>query len=81
MPFTTLAIAQEILPVDLAALLATFMGISLLVIPVIGLRARFALKPTVEALGRFFDEKGSAEAVSILERLLALIEQQVDRST
>ena len=78
MPIVTLALAQEILPIDLTALLATFMGIFLFLIPVIGLTARFALKPTVEALSRFFDKKGSDEAISILERRMALMEQQLE---
>ncbi len=78
MPFATLAVAQEILPIDLTALLAVFMGVSIVLIPVIGLTARFALKPTVEAFSRFFDKKGSDEAISILERRMALIEQQVE---
>ena len=75
MPFATLDVAQEILPIDLTALLAVFMGISIVLIPVLGITARFALKPTVEALSRFFDKRGSDEAVSILERRMALIEQ------
>ncbi len=78
MPFATLDVAQEILPIDLTALLAVFMGTSVVLIPVLGITARFALKPTVEALSRFFDKKGSDEAVSILERRMALIEQQVE---
>ncbi len=78
MPFATLAVAQEILPIDLTALLAVFMGVSIVLVPVIGITARFALKPTVEALSRFFDKKGSDEAISILERRMALIEQQVE---
>ncbi len=78
MVFATLAVAQEILPIDLTALLAVFMGVSIVLIPVIGLTARFALKPTAEAFSRFFDRKGSDEAISILERRVALIEQQVE---
>ena len=54
------------------------MGVSIVLIPVIGLTARFAFKPTVEALSRFFDKKGSDEAISILERRMALMEQQVE---
>ena len=54
------------------------MGISIVLIPVLGITARFALKPTVEALSRFFDKRGNDEAVSILERRMALIEQQVE---
>ena len=78
MPFATLALAQAILPIDLTALLAVFMGTSIVLIPIIGLTARFALKPTVEALSRFFDKKGSDEAISILERRMALIEQHLE---
>jgi len=78
MPIATLAVAQGILPIDLTALLAVFMGVSVVLVPVIGLTARFALKPTVEALSRFFERRGNDEAISILERRMALIEQQVE---
>ena len=78
MSLATLDVAQEILPIDLTALLAVFMGISIVLIPVLGITAGFALKPTVEALSRFFDKRGYDEAVSILERWMALIEQQVE---
>ena len=77
MPFATLAVVQAIQPIDLTAFLAIFMAISVVLVPVIGLTARFALKPTVEALGRFFDKKGNDEAISILERRMALMEQQL----
>lgn len=78
MPFATLAVAQAVLPIDLTALLAVFMGISVVLIPIIGLTARFALKPTVEALSRVFEKRGSDETISILERRMALIEQQLE---
>ena len=78
MTFAALAAAQEILPIDLTALLAVFMGISVVLIPVLGITARFALKPTVEALSRFFDRKDNDDAVSILERRMALLEQQLE---
>ncbi len=78
MPFATLAAPQAILPIDLTALLSVFMGISIVLIPVLGITARFALKPTVEALSRFFDKKGSDEAISILERRMALMEQHLE---
>jgi hypothetical protein len=41
---------MDVLPIDLTALLAIFMGVSIVLVPVIGITARFALKPTVEAL-------------------------------
>jgi hypothetical protein len=78
MPFATLAVVQSVQPVDLVGLLAVFMGISVVLVPVIGLTARFALKPTVEALSRFFDKRGSDEAISILERRMALMEMQME---
>jgi len=78
MPFATLVAPQAILPIDLTALLSVFMGISVVLIPVLGITARFALKPTVEALSRFFDRKGSDETISILERRMALMEQQLE---
>ena len=78
MPFAALAVVQPIDPINLTALLATFMALSVVLVPVVGLTARFALKPTVEALSRFFDKKRNDDAVSILERRLALVEQQVE---
>ena len=69
---------MQVLPVDLTALLAVFMGISIVHIPVIGITARFALKPTVEALARLFEHKGLEETVGIMERRLALMEQQME---
>lgn len=81
MPFAilaTLAVVQGVQPVDLVGLLAVFMGISVVLVPVIGLTARFALKPTVEALSRFFDKRGNDEAISIMERRMALMEMQME---
>lgn len=69
---------MQILPVDLTALVSAFMGILVVLVPVTGLTLRFALKPTVEALGRFFEGKGSDEAMRILERRIALLEQQLE---
>lgn len=69
---------MQIVPVDIVGLVAVFMGISIVLVPVIGLTARFALKPTVEALGRFFEQKGLDETVHILERRMALMEQQLE---
>ena len=69
---------MPVLPIDLTALVAVIMGTSIVLVPVIGLTARFALKPTVEALGRFFEGKGTEESVTIVERRLALLEQQIE---
>lgn len=69
---------MQILPIDLVALVSVILGISIVLIPVIGLTARFALKPTVETLGRFFEHRGLDESVHIMERRMALMEQQIE---
>jgi|GEM_PF-709477 hypothetical protein len=69
---------MQIAPIDLTALVATILGISIVLVPVIGLTARFALAPTVEALSRFFDHKGLGKTVQIMERRIVLQEQQIE---
>ena len=69
---------MQILPVDLTALVSVILGISVVLIPVIGITARFALKPVVEALGRVFETRSLDETVRILERRLELQEHQID---
>ena len=54
------------------------MGTSMFLIPIIGLTARFALKPTVEALARVFETRGTDEALQIMERRMALLESQME---
>lgn len=67
-----------VLPIDLTAIVAVIMGLSIILIPVIGLTARFALKPFVEALGQYLNQKDTAETVKILERRVALLEHQLE---
>ena len=69
---------MQIVPIDLTALVATIMGISIVLVPVIGITARFALKPTVEALSRFLHTKELDESVNILERRMSLMESQLE---
>jgi len=69
---------MEVLPIDLTSIISVVMGISVVLIPVIGLTARFALKPTVEALSRIFEGRVRDETVQILERRIALLEQQIE---
>lgn len=69
---------MQVLPVDIVALVAVFMGISIVLIPVIGITARFALKPTVEALARLFEHKGLEDTVGVMERRMALLESQME---
>ena len=65
-------------PINLVALIGTIMGISIVLIPVIGLTARFALKPVVEALAKVLEGRGMNESVQILERRMSLLEAQID---
>lgn len=68
---------MQVLPIDLTALVLGALGISIVLVPVIGLTARFALKPVVEALARVFEVRGEDEALRILERRLDLQEQEL----
>lgn len=62
---------------NVVGLVAVIMVFSVVLVPIIGLTARFALKPTIEALSQFFEQKGLEETVRILERRVGLLEQQV----
>jgi hypothetical protein len=69
---------MQILPIDLTALVAVILGTSIVLIPVIGLTARFALKPAVEALAKVFEHKQLDETVRILERRVEMQEHQIE---
>ena len=69
---------MQVLPVDLVALVSVILGISVVLVPIIGLTARFALKPVVEALARVFESRSVDETVRILERRVELQEQQIE---
>jgi len=63
-------------PVDWVALAGVIMGTLIILIPVAGLTARFALKPIVEAVARMRQTQGAAEQLTLVEQRLALLEQQ-----
>jgi hypothetical protein len=67
-----------VLPIDLTALVGTILGISIVLVPVIGLTARFALQPLVEALGRSSERKGLKDAVQVLASRLELQERELE---
>ena len=69
---------MQIEPINLTAVIAVIMGISIVLVPVLGLTARFALKPVVEALSRVFEGRGQDEHLQILERRLSLLETQIE---
>ena len=65
------------LPIDLTAIVAIMMGSLMFLIPIAGLTARYALKPIVESIARLRDSGSRDEAIALLERRLALVEQEV----
>lgn len=68
-----------VLPVDLTAIVGIVMGMLVVLIPIAGLTARFALKPVVESLARLFHSRTVEETVQITDRRVALLEQQVEQ--
>lgn len=57
--------------------LAIFLGMLVVLIPITGLTARFALRPMMDALGRYREIAGQNEAQQLLERRVALMEEQL----
>jgi hypothetical protein len=68
---------MQVMPVDLVALSAVILGCLMFLIPIAGLTARFAIKPISEALAKSQSGNIDRETVQLLERRLALIEQEV----
>lgn len=67
----------------LIAGLAIFLGMMVVLIPIIGLTARFALRPMMDALSKYREIAGQNEAQQLLERRVSLMEEQLhsmDRS-
>ena len=71
------------IPGELLGLTAIILGGLTVLIPIAGVTARVALKPIVEAMARYREMKGSDDAVTMLERRMSLMEEQLhgmDRS-
>lgn len=69
---------MQVLPIDLTAVVAVVLGSLMFLIPIAGITARFALKPLVESMARFFDSRAMEDAMAINERRVALLESQVE---
>lgn len=72
---------MQIMPIDIVALVSVVLGISIVLVPVIGITARFALSPTVEALSKLFESRSKDESLRILERRMELQEQEITMLT
>jgi hypothetical protein len=68
---------MQLEPINLTALMATILGIMIVLIPVSGITSRFALSPTVEAFRKRFETKGAGDTIRILEPHLDLQEQKI----
>jgi hypothetical protein len=72
---------MQILPVDLVALAAVILGTSIVLVPVVGLTARFAFKPAAEALAKLLETRQLDETVRLLERRMELQEREIEALT
>lgn len=68
---------MEVMPVDLTAIIAVIMGMLVVLIPIAGLTARFAIKPIAESLAKLRQGNLDRQVVELLERRLSLLEQEV----
>jgi hypothetical protein len=62
----------------LIPLLAILIGGTAVIVPVIGLTARFALKPMVETWARVRESPADAGRVREMERRIGILEEQVN---
>ena len=65
------------IPGELIPLAGIIMGSLIVLIPIAGLTARFAMKPIVESMAKLRKASNQGEAVGMLERRIALLEQEV----
>lgn len=64
-------------PINVVALAAVVLGCLTVLIPIAGITLRFAIKPVTEALALTRQSGAERESVQMLERRLALLEQEV----
>ena len=68
---------MTVLPIDVTALVGVFFGCLIVLVPLAGITARFTIKPIAEALARAREAQGANRDVELLEKRLALVEQQL----
>jgi hypothetical protein len=64
-------------PEYIIGLTAVIFGGLVVLIPIAGLTARFALKPIIEAITTFKGTQGNDQRVAFLEQRLSLLEEQL----
>lgn len=65
------------MPIDWVALTAITLGCLMFLIPIMGLTARFTIKPIVEAIKAAREGTADRDTIVMLERRMALLEQEV----
>ena len=60
----------------IAGVTAVILGGLTVLVPVVGLTARFTLRPIVEAIGGMRANQASKQQMELMERRLALLEEQ-----
>ena len=68
---------MQVEPIDLTGVIAVAMGMLIVLIPIAGLTARFALKPIAEAVARIREGQSSGQQLGLIEQRLSLLEQQL----
>lgn len=68
---------MELMPVDLTAIVAIIMGMLVVLIPIAGLTARFAIRPIAESMAKLRQGNMDKQQVEMLERRLTLLEQEL----
>jgi hypothetical protein len=68
-------------PINVVALAAVVLGSLTVLIPVAGLTLRFAIKPVTDALKGSRQSGEERETIQLLERRMALLEQEVHSVT
>lgn len=61
---------------EIVAIVAAFL---IVFVPVAGITLRFALKPLVDSIARIMEVRAGREQTELLERRVALLEQEIDR--
>lgn len=69
---------MQITPIDLTEIVAVVLSMLVVLIPIAGLTARFAIKPLAESLANVMQARDAHETQQITERRVALLEQQVE---
>lgn len=61
----------------LVPIVAIFMGCLIVLIPVAGFTARYAIKPITESIAKMRESSSNVREVAVLEQRVALLEQQL----